>query len=351
MSADRQLGRGEQRAGGLRAVGAGEGERTGAELGVQHARHVARRVAEAAGEALDALALDDAVVHEAHRARGEVVVQIPVGGAGHGIRLAALAGAQPGLVRGGGGAVEAHVAGLGRHGGAARAAVDAGGVHAAMNWPSKRESRERERRVARRRSASESATSPPSHRAGRHSTSGNRTRPHAATAHRHDHRGSLAPSVSLDRACRPSSATPCARIPTALDAARADKSGHVVADRPLAVVEAHDDRARAGDDALRDGARHPGRPARRGHRARGRARSAARASSCSRRERMNRILEISVDDELAVVEPGVINGDLNAHARRARPLVRARSGEPRDLDRSAATSPPTPAGCSARSTA
>jgi glycolate oxidase len=29
-------------------------------------------------------------------------------------------------------------------------------------------------------------------------------------------------------------------------------------------------------------------------------------------ERMNRVLEISVDDELAVVEPGVLNGDLNA---------------------------------------
>src|SRR5690606_16853076 len=42
---------------------------------------------------------------------------------------APLAGAETGLLRGGGARVEAHVAGLGRHGGAAGPAVDAGGDH------------------------------------------------------------------------------------------------------------------------------------------------------------------------------------------------------------------------------
>ena len=40
----------------------------------------------------------------------------------------------------------------------------------------------------------------------------------------------------------------------------------------------------------------------------------ARAAWCSRLERMNRILDLNPDDETAVVEPGVINADLNAAA-------------------------------------
>jgi hypothetical protein len=78
-------------------------------------------------ETVDTLALDDAVLHEAHGARGQVVAQIPVGRAGDRVGLAALAGAQPGVVRCRRGAKEADVAGLGSEGGTARPAVDARG--------------------------------------------------------------------------------------------------------------------------------------------------------------------------------------------------------------------------------
>ncbi len=56
---------------------------------------MARAVPEPCGETRDTVALDDAVLDEAHRAGGEVVAQVPVGGAGRRIRLASLAGAQP----------------------------------------------------------------------------------------------------------------------------------------------------------------------------------------------------------------------------------------------------------------
>ncbi|OUE09579.1 putative FAD-linked oxidoreductase [Clavibacter michiganensis] len=64
---------------------------------------------------------------------------------------------------------------------------------------------------------------------------------------------------------------------------------------------------------------------------------------------MDRILEVSEADELAVVEPGVLNDDLNAvlapAASGTRRIPRARPSPP-----SAATSPPTRAACSAPST-
>ncbi len=112
-----------------------ERERTGAELGGEHAGQVPRRVPESGGEAGDALALDDAVGDEPHRPRGEVVAQVPLGGAGHRVGQAALAGPEAGLVRGRGREVEAHVRRLRGHGRAARAAVDAGGVHARDELP------------------------------------------------------------------------------------------------------------------------------------------------------------------------------------------------------------------------
>ena len=66
---------------------------------------------------------------------------------------------------------------------------------------------------------------------------------------------------------------------------------------------------------------------------------AARAPACpaaptrstaawsSRFEAMNAILEIDPDERLAVVQPGVVNDDLRARVRRARPLVPAGPGE------------------------
>ncbi len=44
-------------------------------------------------------------------------------------------------------------------------------------------------------------------------------------------------------------------------------------------------------------------------------------------ERMNRILDLNPDDETAVVEPGVVNADLNAAAARPRTDVRAGPGQ------------------------
>jgi hypothetical protein len=143
---DGQVGRHQQRARVLGAVGPGERERAGAQLGHEHAGQVARRVAEAGGEAGDALALHDAVGDEPHRAAREIVVRIPVGGAGHGVGQAAFAGAEAGLVGRGGGAVERHVLRVRGHGGAARPAVDSRRVHA-------RDELAVEARVARRHGA------------------------------------------------------------------------------------------------------------------------------------------------------------------------------------------------------
>ncbi|WP_309711313.1 FAD-linked oxidase C-terminal domain-containing protein [Pseudolysinimonas sp.] len=97
----------------------------------------------------------------------------------------------------------------------------------------------------------------------------------------------------------------------ALDEARADKSGYVAATFPLAVVEA---RSIADVQAtLRFATEHriPVVP-------RGAGTGLAGGAIGSDGEivlstlRMDRILEVSLDDELAVVEPGVINSDLNA---------------------------------------
>jgi glycolate oxidase len=107
----------------------------------------------------------------------------------------------------------------------------------------------------------------------------------------------LGPIVRIDRA--------------ALDAARADKSGHVAPTFPLAVVEA---RTIADvQSTLRFATEHgiPVVP-------RGAGTGLAGGAIGSDGEivlstlLMNRVLEVSLDDELAVVEPGVINADLNA---------------------------------------
>jgi glycolate oxidase len=96
-----------------------------------------------------------------------------------------------------------------------------------------------------------------------------------------------------------------------LNDARADKSGHVSTATPLAVVEATTiEQVQA---AMRFATAHRISVVPRGA-GTGLAGGAIAGEGelvLSTRS-MTRILEISVDDELAVVEPGVLNGDLNA---------------------------------------
>jgi glycolate oxidase len=96
-----------------------------------------------------------------------------------------------------------------------------------------------------------------------------------------------------------------------LNAARADKSGQVAQGRPLAVIEATTiEQVQA---ALRFATAH-----RIGVVPRGAGTGLAGAAIGDEGElvlstrAMDRILEVSIDDELAVVQPGVLNGDLNA---------------------------------------
>ncbi|MEO8262527.1 MAG: FAD-linked oxidase C-terminal domain-containing protein [Pseudolysinimonas sp.] len=96
-----------------------------------------------------------------------------------------------------------------------------------------------------------------------------------------------------------------------LNAARADRSGHVATQPPLAVIEATT--VEHVQATMRFASAHglPVVPRGAGTGLAGAAIGGAGELVLST-ERMNRVLEISVDDELAVVEPGVLNGDLNA---------------------------------------
>ncbi len=98
--------------------------------------------------------------------------------------------------------------------------------------------------------------------------------------------------------------------PAALQVARADKSGHAAASAPLAVV-----RARTVDDvqqtmriATRTGTPVVARGA--GTGLAGGANAGAGEIALSLRE-MDRIVEVRPDDLIAVVEPGILNGDLD----------------------------------------
>ncbi|MEL5992239.1 FAD-binding oxidoreductase [Microbacterium phosphatis] len=99
--------------------------------------------------------------------------------------------------------------------------------------------------------------------------------------------------------------------PEALEAARADKSGHRSAAAPLAVVHAE---AVAHVQAVMRIASTTGTPVV----TRGAGTGLAGAANAGGGEialsvrRMTRILEVSPDDLLAVVEPGILNADLNA---------------------------------------
>jgi glycolate oxidase len=96
-----------------------------------------------------------------------------------------------------------------------------------------------------------------------------------------------------------------------LNAARADRSGHVSPAPPLAVVVATT--VEHVQATMRFASTHgiPVVPRGAGTGLAGAANGGAGELVLST-ARMNRVLEVSVDDELAVVEPGVLNGDLNA---------------------------------------
>ncbi len=74
-----QVGRLEQDARGLAALGPRQGERPGADLGRDEAVELARAVAETAGETLDALAVDHPVADQPHGAAHDVGPDVPLG--------------------------------------------------------------------------------------------------------------------------------------------------------------------------------------------------------------------------------------------------------------------------------
>jgi glycolate oxidase len=97
----------------------------------------------------------------------------------------------------------------------------------------------------------------------------------------------------------------------ALNAARADRSGQVSQRRPLAVIEATTIEHVQATLRFATAHRIPVVPRGAGTGLAGGAIGGEGELVLSTRN-MTRILEVSADDELAVVEPGVLNGDLNA---------------------------------------
>ena len=121
-----QGGRLDEHARSLGALRAGDRDRPRSQLGYQQPLQLAHAVAELGGQAGHPRAVDDAVGDHAHGARDHVGAPVPLGRAGGGVGPAALAGAKAGLLRCGGGRVEAHILALGRHRETTGAAVDAG---------------------------------------------------------------------------------------------------------------------------------------------------------------------------------------------------------------------------------
>ncbi len=112
----------------LRALRPGQRQRPGADLGDQQAVQLPLGVAEPAGQAGHAVAVDDAVADQPQRPAGDVGAQVPVRRAGGGVRPAPLAGPEAGALRGGGAGMEGDVAAAGSDRRAGRPAVDAGGA-------------------------------------------------------------------------------------------------------------------------------------------------------------------------------------------------------------------------------
>jgi glycolate oxidase len=96
----------------------------------------------------------------------------------------------------------------------------------------------------------------------------------------------------------------------ALQAVRADKSGHAAAGTPLAVVHAASVADVQATLRIATATRTPVVPRGAGTGLAGGANTGTGAIALSLR-RMDRILEVSPDDLLAVVEPGILNADLN----------------------------------------
>jgi hypothetical protein len=111
----------------LRALGAGQRQRTRAQLGRQLAREVSLAVREASRQAAHAFAIDRSVGDQVHRARRQVAAQVPLRRAGGGVGMAAQAGAKAVALCGRRGWIEADVAALGDDRRTARATVDPGG--------------------------------------------------------------------------------------------------------------------------------------------------------------------------------------------------------------------------------
>ncbi|WES62710.1 FAD-linked oxidase C-terminal domain-containing protein [Microbacter sp. GSS18] len=99
--------------------------------------------------------------------------------------------------------------------------------------------------------------------------------------------------------------------PEALDAARADKSGHAAAGRPLAVVHAAGVEDVQATLRIATDTRTPVVTRGAGTGLAGGAIAGPGEIALSVR-RMDRILEVRPDDLIAVVEPGIVNADLNA---------------------------------------
>ena len=76
--AERQLGGLDQYARGLRALRSGQGQRVGADLGLQQPLELPSGVADAGGESGHAVAVDGAVGDESHRPRHDVTAHIPL---------------------------------------------------------------------------------------------------------------------------------------------------------------------------------------------------------------------------------------------------------------------------------
>ena len=137
--------------------------------------------------------------------------------------------------------------------------------------------------------------------------------------------------------------------PAEIDRVRTDRSGWTTPEVPLAVV-----RARSTEDVqavlrLASAARVPIVPRGAGTGLAGGAVGSA-GSVVLDVSGMDRVLEIDERDETAVVQPGVITDDLAA-VLAPRGLWWPPDPASRAISPSAATSPRTPAACSARSTA
>ena len=120
---------------GLRPLCARQRDRTGPDFGDELTVQMPLAVVELPGEAGDALAVDDAVRDQAHRATDEVGALVPLRGTGRRVGAAALAGPEPGELCRGRSGEEPHVGALRQPGRTARPAVDPGARDGAEEPP------------------------------------------------------------------------------------------------------------------------------------------------------------------------------------------------------------------------